>query len=97
MNRSISPPISIRRGTDAQGGRQVEHLLKSAATAGLRYRLFDSLHLGLLQETRDYVRATREQFITARETTRIGVGRRNAESVAMCLALRPTREPLVSA
>jgi hypothetical protein len=37
--------------------------LERAAMAGLRYRLFDSLHLGLAKETRDYVRATREQFI----------------------------------
>ena len=56
-----------------------------------------SLHLGLAQETRDYVRAARELFIAARETTKMGVGRRNAESVAICFALRLTREPMVSA
>jgi len=36
---------------------------------------FDSLRLSLAQEARDYVRATRAQFITACETARIAVGR----------------------
>jgi AraC family transcriptional regulator len=44
-------------------------------------------------KTRDYVRATREQFIAAREITRMGVRRRNAEPVVICFVLRLTREP----
>jgi hypothetical protein len=43
--------------------------------------LFDILNLSLAQETRDYGRATREQFIAARKTTRMAAGWRNAESV----------------
>jgi hypothetical protein len=34
-----------------------------------------SMNLGLAQETRDYVRTTREQFIAAYETNRMDVGR----------------------
>jgi hypothetical protein len=40
-----------------------------------RYPLFDTLYLGLARETRDYLRATREQFIAARKITRMDVGR----------------------
>jgi hypothetical protein len=51
--------------------------------AGQRYRPFDFLHFSLAQEARDYVRATRGQFIAARNITRMGVGRGNAETIAM--------------
>ena len=37
--------------------------------------LFDTLYLSLAGETRNYLRATREQFIAEREITRIDVGR----------------------
>jgi hypothetical protein len=69
----------------------------TASTARLRCRRSGSLHLSLAQETRDYVCATREQFIAARETTRMAVGRQNEELVAMCFALLMMREPMVSA
>jgi hypothetical protein len=43
-------------------------------TTGLRNRILEFLHLDLAQDTRDYVPATREQFIAAREPIRMDVG-----------------------
>jgi hypothetical protein len=53
------------------GRTSIENALRPQDTV---IDLFDSLHLSLAQETRDYVRATREQFIAAHEVTRMGVG-----------------------
>ena len=82
------PRRSLFGGVPIHGrGRQAERLLKKRCDFRTPLSsFFDSLHLSVAQEARDYVRATREQFIAAREIIRMGVGRRNAQSVAMCFA-----------
>jgi hypothetical protein len=46
---------------------------KARFAKGLRNHLSGTLNFSLEQETKNYVQATREQFIAAREPARMGV------------------------